>query len=106
MNQSIRSILTSMNYLECEPGKWLKPVGYHLLAYNEKTGLLLNFFKSRIGEIEIWDTLKLELDERMLTRLKTFEAYSKYSIEPSSLAHFELLQPISIEPLQPISIEL
>lgn len=80
---TIRDILLSMGYHEGAPGKWLKPVGYHLFTFSEERSEWANWFKTyHTKELACWDRKKLDPEftpERFLIELQEWEAYTNIS---------------------------
>ena len=54
-----REALLAMGYKEVKPKRWMKPIGYQLLSYNEDTNDLSNWFKDIKGEIVLWERTSL-----------------------------------------------
>jgi len=81
-----------MGYKEVKPKRWMKPIGYQLLSYNEDTNDLSNWFKDIKGEIVLWERTSLlsafEARGDYLQQLKMFECYTRTDIDVAS--NFEL----------------
>jgi hypothetical protein len=90
---TIREALLSLNYREARPGKWAKPVGFHLFTFSEEFGVWRNWFKDAEGRISVWESHAKtpEFDGEQFSReLRTWEAYTKTSVYPSIEADFHL----------------
>lgn len=86
-----REALISMQYRECEPGKWFKPVGLHLFTFYEKTNTWTNFYKhNEKDEVLIYDSQTLQNDMHFLNNLKSCEAWTRINIPGWAKASFEL----------------
>jgi len=80
---TIRKALQSMNYREVEPGRWLKPVGYHLFSYEENRGQLgewTSWYKGVDGKIGRMDVRKTHFSNVFLNDLKEWEAYARTNV--------------------------
>ena len=85
------NILTSLGYKEASVGKWLKPVGKHLLSFEAETNLWTNWFIDMRGKIAIWDSheyiedlWKKEMEAGCFSPLHAFivhqESWSRYNL--------------------------
>ena len=86
---TLREALLAMGYTEAKPGRWLKPVGYHLFTFDEAKRTWRNYFKGGTGEIMIWESRELP-EDNALSRIKEAEAYTKINVEKSINSSFEL----------------
>lgn len=93
---TVRDALLSMGYREREPGKWLKPIGFHCFTYSEERKELANWFK-HVSEDKIlcWERKRYEAEdheEDFFVFLMEWEAYSNI-ISGSPCPDFRLQIP-------------
>jgi hypothetical protein len=82
-----RICLLSMGYREMKPGKWGKPIGFHIFTFAEKTLLWDNWFTGAKGNLVLWESKKYEDDQLcFLDWLKTNECYTNTAINMKSLS--------------------
>lgn len=84
----MREYLLSYGYVEEKPGKWIKPVGYHLLTFNESDMRWANYFMDSFGVISCWESKVIDI--KYMDAIRTLEAYTKFSIYPSIKADFRI----------------
>ena len=103
MMNLIHRALTSMGYRRPNasenPGKWMKPVGFHVFSYEEDRNELTNWFLSAQNTLERWHVASLYPDDEgvrehgsLVQQIQHWEAYhGKADFAPSSAADFEFL---------------
>lgn len=84
MTLTLKQALSAMHYREARPGKWCKPVGYHLLTFEEDRREWTNWFLGANNDgtgqpISRWSAAVLPADTDPLHFLKEQEGWSKYA---------------------------
>ena len=79
-----------MQYRECKPGKWIKPIGFHCFSFLEDKGIWSNWFLSAGKEVYLYDKHNYNPLIDPLSQIKRWEAYSRINVELSSVSQFEL----------------
>lgn len=85
--------LTQMGYRECNPGVWLKPVGYILFSYQVDKNRWTNWFKNVQGKLSVWESHSFDDIDKcgsFLDQLKAFETFTRTDIYVEADSHFEL----------------
>ena len=88
-----REALLALAYREAKPGRWLKPVGFHLFSYLEERDEWVNWFMDANGKINTWEShtrAKEWNGETFLASLRSWEAYTRISTHVSEAADFTL----------------
>lgn len=88
-----REALLSLAYREELPGRWAKPVGFHLFTYLEERDEWVNWFMDLQGKINTWEShtrTKEWTGEEFVANLRSWEAYTQISTHVSSAADFTL----------------
>lgn len=87
----MRSALSAMCYREVAPGRWFKPVGHMLFAFDEFLGRWTNHYRSMTGTVERFESKQgPSPGEVPLRWLKDVEARTRTDVNPDSTSRFEL----------------
>jgi len=80
---TIREALLAMGYQEAQPGRWMKPVGWHTFAYDEETLTWVNVCRLGDGEVGVYEKHTFIEKETPLRQLKDWEAYTRVNVAAS-----------------------
>lgn len=91
---TLREALIAMGYREARPGKWTKPVGYHLFTFSEERNEWVNWYLPGNSEDPApYDTDEANHDLKeagdYVRQIKEWEAWTRINVQVSQRAHFE-----------------
>lgn len=89
---TIRDDLAAMGYREVKRGQWMKPIGYQCFVYDEKTERWSNWFKSKSGGVEIYESKLIKDNVPHLDQLKQFEAFTRTNVVVDCNSKFEVYE--------------
>lgn len=96
--KELKKALLSMGYRECQPGAWLKPVGWQSFGFSEKKNEWSNWFLDAQGKISLWEAKILLLENEPLESIKDWENDTRTDLcYGGARSQFELGLPREME---------